>query len=464
MEFMGQSFLLHSETAKRLFEFCRSEPIFDFHCHLSPKEIYEDKPFDNLAVLWLGGDHYKWRVMRAFGTEERFITGDASDYEKFRAWARVLPYCIGNPLYHWTHLELQRYFGITEPLSPKTADKIWENANRQIAGPGFTPRTIIRKSNVAALCTTDDPVDSLEYHRKLAEDPGFPVKVLPAFRPDMAFTPGAPGFTDWLRRLADASATAVDTFRGLREALSRRIGFFARMGCVASDHSFASVPFRPAADGELERIYAKAYGGGKLGACELEKYQTALLTYLAGEYSRHNIVMELHIGALRNNSEKMLREIGPNTGYDSMDDRPVAEPLGRFLSSLETAGALPKTVFYTLNRKDNDPVVTMAGNFQSSRTNMQFGSAWWFNDHIDGMRRQLRDLANNGVLGSFIGMVTDSRSFLSYPRHEYFRRILCDLLGGFVERGEYPADFDTLSEIVRGISGRNALRYFGVSL
>lgn len=462
--FMDRNFLLRSETARRLFEVSESEPIFDFHCHLSPKEIYEDKHFDNLAVLWLGGDHYKWRVMRAFGIEERYITGDAPDYEKFRAWSGVLPFCIGNPLYHWTHLELQRYFGIETPLTPKTADEIWAEANRQIAGPDFTPRAIIRKSNVTALCTTDDPVDSLEYHKKLAEDKSFPVKVLPAFRPDMAFTPGADGFAEWLRRLSEVSGVAVTTFQGLLDALSKRIEFFAETGCVASDHSFARVPFRSAGERELNEIYGKAYRGETLDACELEKYRTALLTHLASEYHKHNIVMELHIGALRNNSEKMLRRIGPNTGYDSMNDLQIAEPVSEFLSGLEMQGNLPKTVFYTLNPKDNDTIVTMAGNFQSSAANMQFGSAWWFNDHIDGMRRQLRDFASNGVLGTFIGMVTDSRSFLSYPRHEYFRRILCDLLGGLVENGEYPADYETLSEIVRGISYRNAVRYFGVGV
>lgn len=464
MEFMGQNFLLHSETARQLFNICRSEPIFDFHCHLSPKEIYEDKHFDNIASLWLSGDHYKWRVMRACGIEERFITGDAPDYDKFKAWARVLPYCIGNPLYHWTHLELQRYFGITKPLSPKTADDIWKSTSRQIKGPNFSPRAIIRKSNVAALCTTDDPVDSLEYHQKLAADPSFQVKVLPAFRPDMAFKPNAIGFTAWLQKLADVSETSVDTFDGLKKALSKRIDFFAQMGCVASDHSFASVPFRPADNNELERIYDKVYHKKNLDSCELEKYQTALLTYLAGEYSRHNIVMELHIGALRDNSEKMLQQIGPNTGFDSINDRQLAESLGLFLSHVEATDSLPKMVFYTLNRKDNDPVITMAYNFQSAKVNMQFGSAWWFNDNITGMQRQLRDLANNGVLGNFIGMVTDSRSFLSYPRHEYFRRILCNFLGGLVERGEYPADFDILSKIVNGIAYQNSIKYFGVKI
>jgi Glucuronate isomerase len=460
--FMDENFLLGTETAKRLFEACKSEPIFDYHCHLSPKEIYENKPFENIAALWLSGDHYKWRVMRACGIDESYITGDAPLYEKFKAWAEILPYCVGNPLYHWTHLELQRYFGIHTPLSPETADQIWEKTNLQISGSGFTPRGLIKKSNVAALCTTDDPVDTLDYHRLLAEDTGFDVKVLPAFRPDMAFTPTAQGFRKWIADLAKAAGMPVGSFADLKAALSARVAFFVKMGCVASDHSFAYLPFRPAADEEIESIYQKALEGGEVGKCELEKYQTALLTHLCAEYSRHHVVMELHLGAIRNNSAKMLDRIGPNTGYDSVNDHEIAESLSGFLSSVEKRGALPKTVFFTLNPKDNYVLSTMAGNFQSSGIQMQFGTAWWFNDHISGMKKQMRDLANTGVLGKFIGMLTDSRSFTSYPRHEYFRRILCGWLGETVENGEYPADFDMLSKIVRGISFENAAEYFGL--
>lgn len=460
--FMGEDFLLSTETAKKLFDACSSEPIFDYHCHLSPKEIYENKPFGDIAELWLGGDHYKWRVMRARGVEEKYITGDASPYEKFKKWAEVLPYCIGNPLYHWAHLELQRYFGINTPLGPETADEIWEKANAKLAGPGFTPREIIEKSNVAALCTTDDPADSLDYHRLLAADPSFRVKVLPAFRPDLAFTPNAEGFFKWVADLSKAAEMPIGSFADLEKALSKRVAFFAEMGCVASDHSFAYVPFRPASDDEVEKIYQKAVGGGKLEICELEKYQTVLLSHLCADYTSHNIAMELHLGAIRNNSAKMLGEIGPNTGYDSVNDLGIAEQLSAFLSSVEKQGALPKTIFFTLNPKDNYVLSSMAGNFQSSRAQMQFGTAWWFNDHITGMKKQMTDLANTGVLGSFIGMLTDSRSFTSYPRHEYFRRILCELLGTMVENGEYPADFKLLSEIVKGIAFRNAAAYFGL--
>jgi len=460
--FMGKDFLLNNDTAKKLFEIAAKEPIFDYHCHLSPKEIYENKPFSDISVLWLRGDHYKWRAMRNYGIDEKYITGDSTGFEKFKAWAEVLPLCIGNPLYHWTHLELQRFFGIDTPLSPRTADEIWERANAKIAARGFTPRELIKNSNVAALCTTDDPADSLEYHRMIAEDKSFGVKVLPAFRPDKALNISAEGFDKWVRKLGDAAGITIGSFGDLKAALTKRIEFFSSMGCVASDHAFVYVPFNPADDAAVDGLFKKALAGGALSVCEIEKYQTALMTHLSGQYHRHHIAMELHVGAMRNNNTKMFEKLGPDTGFDSIDDCQIARPLSKFMDSLESRGMLPKTILFTQNPKDNYVLGSMLGNFQSSEaaSKIQFGSAWWMNDHIEGMRRQITDLANLGVLGKFIGMLTDSRSFLSYPRHEYFRRILCDMIGGMVENGEYPDDMDTLSGIVAGIAYRNAAEYF----
>jgi glucuronate isomerase len=463
-KFMDEDFLLKTETAKKLFAAASKEPIFDYHCHLSPKEIYEDKPFEDIAQMWLGGDHYKWRVMRSFGIDEKYITGDSSWHEKFNAWAQTLPYCIGNPLYHWTHLELQRFFEIDTPLSPKTADEIWNKANAKIKAGGFTPRELINKSNVAVICTTDDPADSLEYHKLIAEDKSFAVKVVPAFRPDKALNIDAQGFAAYIAVLAKSADAKIESFDGLCATLSQRIDFFAKMGCVASDHAFVYVPYNAASKEEVDAILKKALAGDSLSACDIEKYKTALLTHLCGEYVKHNIAMELHLGAMRNNNTKMFKQLGPDTGFDSADDKEIAQPLSRMLDSLDAKNILPKTILFTLNPKDNYVLGTMLGNFQSSEiaSKLQLGAAWWVNDHIEGMTRQMTDLANLGVLGKFLGMLTDSRSFLSYPRHEYFRRILCNMLGDMVENGEYPADMETLTEIVTGISYKNAKAYFGV--
>lgn len=464
--FMDDDFLLGSGTAKKLFAVAATQPIFDFHCHLSPKEICEDRPFQDLAELWLGGDHYKWRVMRSFGIEEKYITGDGSNREKFAAWARVAALVHQQPPVPLDDLELRRYFGIDDILCPETAEDIWEKANRKIRAEGFTRREIIKASRVAALCTTDDPADPLEYHQKLAADPSFGVRVLPAFRPDKALNAAAAGYGGWIKKLGAAAGVRIAGFGDLKAALSRRVGFFAERGCVASDHGLIYVPFRRAGDAEAERIFRKAVLGAALSPEELDAYQTELLLHLAAEYHRHGIAMELHLGAMRNNNTRIFQKLGPDTGFDSVHDHAVAEPLSRFLDCLDAAGSLPKTILFTSNPRDNYVLGTMLGNFQSPEAagKLQFGCAWWFNDHIDGMRKQLRDLANLGGLGKFIGMVTDSRSFLSYPRHEYFRRILCNLLGDFVEHGEYPADERMLEEIVRGISFQNAADYFGIRL
>lgn len=454
--------MLTGETAKRLFDICSGEPIFDYHCHLPAREICENKKYEDLSELWLSADHYKWRVMRACGIDENRITGDADAYSKFTAWASVLPLCIGNPLYHWTHLELRRYFGIDDILSPKTAEKIWNEANAVIQNPDFSTRNILVKSNVSALCTTDDPADSLEFHRRLAEDKAFPVKVLPAFRPDNALKPAQKGFARWVDRLSEAAGVDAGTFSGLKAALSRRIDHFSALGCVAGDHSLAHIPCGSPDETVAASAYQKALRGHSLDEEETEIYRTALLYHLAAEYKARHMVMELHLGALRNNSALMFGLLGPDAGFDSIGDEPLAVKASAFFSRLERDGILPKTVLYALNPKDYPVLITMAGNFNSRGVNMQFGSAWWFNDHISGMVKQMRDVAEQGVLGNFIGMVTDSRSFLSYPRHEYFRRILCKLLGEIVDNGEYPADFEALSAIVKGISYKNSVKYFGI--
>lgn len=459
--FMNADFLLDTPTAKTLFAAAQEMPIFDWHCHLSPREIYENREPENITQLWLYGDHYKWRAMRSFGIAEKYVTGDASDKEKFFAFAKVMPYLIGNPMYHWSHLELQRYFGIDTPLSEKTAQQIWDDANARIAAGGFAPRDLIERSNVVCVCTTDDPADSLEYHALMQKE-SFSCRVLPAFRPDKALGVELPAFLPWLRALEEAVGAPVDSFSALCDALKSRMELFAKMGCRASDQAFAYVPFSPADSETVEAIFQNARSGKAIGADDADKYRTRLLQFLAEEYCKRGWVMELHIGPMRNNNTKMFRSIGPDAGFDSIGDDAIAYRLSRFLDSMAERDLLPKTVLFTLNPRDNYVIGSMLGNFQTDEAfgKIQFGSGWWFNDHIDGMREQMRTLANLGCLGTFVGMVTDSRSFLSYPRHEYFRRILCGLLGDFVEKGLYPDDTDTLCGIVRGISFENAKTYF----
>ncbi len=462
--FMDQDFLLTTPTAKTLFAACKDEPIFDWHCHLSPKEIYENKEPEDITCLWLLGDHYKWRAMRSFGIDEAYITGDKSHYEKFKAWAEVMPHLIGNPLYHWTHLELQRYFGITETLSEKTCDDIWARANRKIEEGGFAPRDLIKRSNVACVCTTDDAADTLEYHSKIAGDKSFQTKVLPAFRPDKALAIEAPTFLPWVDALNKVSGKTVTDYTSLSAILRDRIDFFASLGCRACDHGLTYMPYRRADAAALDGIVKKALRGEALEVCEIEKYKTELLIFLGREYAARGWGMEIHMGAMRNNNTAMFRKIGPDTGFDSIGDDAVAHNLSRFMDALETEGKLPRIILFTINPRDNYVLGAMLGNFQGpeAQSKIQFGSAWWFNDHYDGMREQMKALSSLGVLTKFVGMVTDSRSFLSYPRHEYFRRILCELIGDMVEEGKYPADMDFLSQIVRDISFGNAAKYFGL--
>lgn len=462
MSFMDADFLLETPAARRLFrDYAQQAPIFDFHCHLSPREIWENHQFADLAEAWLGGDHYKWRAMRSLGVPEEKITGNASGYEKFLAWAACMPRLIGNPLYHWTHLELQRFFHIDEPLTPASADRIWAEANRQLAGGHMGARDLMVRSNVKAICTTDDPVDALEYHALLAEDASFPVKVLPAWRPDKALQIHLPSFIPWIRRLEEVTGRRIDSFDALCGALTERMDVFQALGCRASDHGMDTVPFRNAAYTEVNAVFLKGLDGGVMSETETDVYRTALLQFLGREYARRDWVMELHFSTQRNNNTRMYEAIGPDTGFDSIGDPRVAKPLALLLDSLAIENALPRTILYTLNPKDNYVLGAMCGNFMdgSFPGKVQFGSAWWFADNRDGMTDQLKTLANTGALPAFVGMVTDSRSFLSYPRHEYFRRILCNLLGGWVDRGEYPEDWDTLGEIVRGICYDNAAAF-----
>lgn len=463
-EFMGNDFLLDNEPALKAFEAADKMPIFDWHCHLSPKEIYENKQPADIAYLWLGGDHYKWRAMRSCGIDEKYITGDASGYEKFKKFASIMPCLIGNPMYHWSHLELRRYFGIYDVLNEDTADDIWNRANAAINAGGFTPRELIEKSNVSHLCTTDDPADSLEYHILLAQDDSFKCKVLPAFRPDKALAVEAPAWKTWLSDMENRAGRKIESFAVLCEVLKERIEFFDSLGCCASDHAFTYVPCEEATAEEIEAIFDKGVNGDAISLVEADKFKTALLRVLAAEYAKRGWVMELHMGAMRNNNTAMFKKLGPDTGYDSIDDKEIAQKLSRMLDSLAVEGNLPKTVLFTLNPKDNYVLGTMLGNFQSSEaeSKIQFGSAWWFNDNIDGMREQMKTLGNLGALGKFVGMVTDSRSFLSYPRHEYFRRILCGLMGDMVAKGLYPNDEKALAKLAEDISYNNAKKFFGI--
>ena len=462
-KFMDENFLLNTKVAKKLYhKYAKELPIYDYHCHLSPKEIYEDKKYNNITEIWLYGDHYKWRYMRSMGVSEELCTGSGSDYDKFMAYAKCVQYAIGNPLYHWTHLELKRFFGINECLSEKTADKIWNAANEQIQRAGFSARELIRKSNVTLIATTDDPADTLEYHKKLMEDKSFKTKVVPTFRPDNAINIEKTEFADYIKKLSCASGVEISSYDELKSALSLMMDKFAAHGCKISDHSVLYMPYADADDDAADRVLKDVLCGKGITDEECEIYKSRLLIFLGKEYGKRKWVMQLHMAALRNNNERMFKQIGPDTGFDSIADEKIAEKLSKYLNALEREELLPKTILYTLNPKDNYVLGTMIGNFQGDgiKGKIQFGSGWWFNDQMDGMKLQMKTLANLGALSAFVGMLTDSRSFLSYPRHEYFRRILCSIIGEWVENGEYPEDYELLSEIVRGISYENAVKYF----
>jgi glucuronate isomerase len=474
--FLDENFLLENETARSLFKAAKDEPIYDYHCHLSPAEIAGNKQFADLAEAWLGGDHYKWRVMRALGYDEYYITGGAKPYDKFLAWARTVENLIGNPLYPWTHMELQRYFGIFEPLTEKSAPAIWEKANALLQKPELSVKGIFEKFNVYAVGTTDDPVDSLEDHRAIANGTApigkITTKVIPSFRPDKALNIDLLGFTAYIESLASASGVAIKSANDVLAALEKRLDHFASLGCRASDHALEYAPFVLAPDSQIEKTFQNAMAGKEVSKEDADAYRTKILCGLAKLYAERNIVMQLHLAAIRSVNGRMLKRLGPNTGYDATHDWKESANLAALLDHIESGGdktSLPKTVVYSLNPKDYYPLVTIAGSFQDNYAKeqngiagkMQLGAAWWFCDHKDGMEEQMRILANTGVLSVFIGMLTDSRSFLSYPRHEYFRRILCSLIGGWVESGEYPSDHERLVKIVRDISFGNAKRYFG---
>jgi len=453
MSFINDNFMLKNETAKKLYnEFAKDMPIIDYHCHLVPKMIAENKNFKNAYELFLGGDHYKWRQIRTNGTPEELITGDGgSDYEKFCEFAKAMPYLIGNPLYHWTHLELKRFFGIDETLSEKTCKQIWDKVNECLAKDEFRPQELISRSNVKVVCTTDDPADTLEYHQALR---GFSTKILPTFRPDKAVEIGKETFMPYIEMIG------VKSYGELIDWLTSRIDFFHENGCRISDHALEYVPF---ALGNPEAVFDKKIKGEELTLEEINVFKTAVLKHCAKQYVRLGWAMQLHIGALRNNNTKMYNKLGPDTGYDSINDLCIAEDLGKFMDCLEIDDCLPKTILYTLNPKDNYVLGTMLGCFQNGpvQGKIQFGSGWWFNDQRDGMEEQMKALANLGMLSRFVGMLTDSRSFVSYTRHEYFRRIFCNLLGKWVEEGEYPEDWEALEKIVKGVCYNNAEAYFG---
>jgi glucuronate isomerase len=455
--------LLQTDTAKQLYhEHAAKMPIFDYHCHISPKEIAGNKSFSNLTEIWLAGDHYKWRAMRTNGVDERYCTGDATDEEKFMKWAETVPYTLRNPLYHWTHLELKKPFGINKLLNPNTAQEIWDEANEKLNTPGFSCRGIIRKANVHTICTTDDPIDSLEYHRQIKED-GFEVNVLPAWRPDKAMAiENTEAFNAYIDKLSAVAGMDISTFVQLMEALDKRHAFFHENGCRLSDHGLETLYAESYTNAEIVAIFSKVRGGGKANKEELLKFRSAMLYEFAAMDHKRGWTQQYHLGAMRNNNRRMAETLGPDTGFDSIGDYSLATPMSRFFGRLDYEGKLTQTILYNLNPGDNEILATMLGNFQDGSVpgKFQFGSGWWFLDQKDGMTKQMNALSNLGLLSRFVGMLTDSRSFLSYSRHEYFRRILCNLLGNDVENGEIPADMELLGQMVENISFNNAVNYF----
>ena len=465
--FMDEDFLLTNDVAKKLFhDYAEKMPVLDYHCHINPQEIAEDRQFENITQVWLGGDHYKWRFMRSCGVDEYYITGGASDKEKFFKWAECIGKAIGNPLYHWSHLELQRYFGYKGALSAKTAEEVWNLCNEKLADKSMSVRNIIKQSNVTLICTTDDPIDSLEWHKMIAEDKSFDVLVKPAWRPDKAMNIEKPDYTAYLAKLEKASGMSIKTFADLKKALVNRMEFFASMGCTVSDHALEYVMYVPATDAEIEAIFAKKLGGKDITKDEELAFKTAFMTFVAKEYVRLDWAMQLHYGCKRDNNTPMYEKLGPDTGYDCINNYAPSSQTADFLNNLVKADALPRTILYSLNPNDNQAIGTILGCFQDSTAcaKIQQGSAWWFNDHKTGMQDQMISLANLGNLSGFVGMLTDSRSFLSYTRHEYFRRIMCNLIGTWVDNGEFPEDYDILSDIVKNISYNNAVNYFKFDL
>ncbi|MDV4151557.1 glucuronate isomerase [Clostridium sp. AL.422] len=464
--FINENFLLQSKTAKTLYNsYAVKMPIIDFHNHLNPKDIYEDRIYNNITEIWLEEDHYKWRAMRAYGIHEDIITGAASPYDKFLAWSETVQNLIGNPLYHWTHLELKNYFGIDTLLSPESADVIWKECNQKLNSPSYSIRNLLRMQNIEVLCTTDDPIDDLEYHKKLKND-NFQIKVLPTFRPDKALGIEKEDFNEYIQSLGRINENQITNISDLIHSLKKRLLYFIENGCFISDHSIEDNFLVTASKEEVNTIFENRLSGRALTSIDCAKYRGFLLKELAFEYSRNNITMQLHIGALRDNSTRILNKVGINSGIDSMNDFNYAESLSSLLNSLDINNELPKTILYCLNPKDLEMLSTMCGNFQSNNNGIkgkvQLGAPWWFSDNKLGIENHIDILSSTGVLSTFVGMLTDSRSFISFPRHEYFRRILCNKIGILVDNGEYPADFDYLGKLIKNICYYNSKNYFGI--
>lgn len=465
MAFINDDFLLKTKTARRLYHgYAEDMPIIDYHCHINPQEIYEDRKFENITQVWLGGDHYKWRLMRSNGVSEDEITGDADDYTKFLRFAEMLPKAIGNPMYHWCHLELKRFFGYDGVLNGDTAREVYDLCNKKLRQDGMTVRAIIEKSNVKMIGTTDDPADDLKWHKLLAEDKSFKTAVCPTFRPDKAVNIDKAGFADYIKKLSEAAEIDIKTVSDVKAALEKRLDYFCSLGCRATDHGLDYVVYEPASAESVNEIFKRALRGEKVSQSEADRYKTELMLFLGEKIAEKGIVMQLHYGAQRNTNTVMFNKLGADTGFDCISVKNCGEALTGFLNALNVKGKLPKTIIYSLNPNDNELIDTVLGCFQGTEAQgkIQHGSAWWFSDTKSGMEAQLKSLANLSLLGNFVGMLTDSRSFLSYTRHEYFRRILCNILGEWVENGEYPDDEDTLGKIVKNISFCNAEKYFNI--
>ena len=470
-KFMGKNFLLNSDTAKALYHNYASQlPIIDYHCHVSPKEIADDKIYNNITEIWLGGDHYKWRALRSCGIDEEFITGSASDYDKFKAYASIMPKLIGNPLYHWSHLELRRYFGYKGVLNENTCDEVWELCNEKLMDSDMSVRNIIKNSNVEALCTTDDPIDPLNYHQIIADDDTFNVTVLPAFRPDKGINCERKGYTAYINKLAEVSGIEITDLDSLKRAFISRIEFFADNGCITADHGIdETIPYMlPECPNQPDEIFKKAIAsdGADINADELNIFKTEMLSFFASEYKQRSWVMQIHFGVLRNVNSAMFNKLGADTGFDVIGGRMSITELAKLLNLFESNNSMPRMILYSINPVDNAGIGALIGAFQKSDGTgmpmLQHGSAWWFNDNYTGMREQMTQLANLSALGNFVGMLTDSRSFISYTRHEYFRRILCDLIGGMVEDGQFPCDIETLAKLVMDICYNNTKNYFSL--
>lgn len=463
-KFMDENFLLNSDAAERLYhDYAKDMPIIDYHCHLPPAQIAADTRFENITQAWLYGDHYKWRAMRTNGVPESYCTGNNTDWEKFEKWAATVPYTLRNPLHHWTHLELQRYFGINDILNPASARQIYDSCNELLQTPEYSVQNLLRSRKVSLICTTDDPADNLEYHRQLKQD-GFEIPVIPAFRPDQAMNVDVPEvYNRYLQKLEQAANCNINTYEDLLQTLKSRHDVFAAHGCKVSDHGIEEIYADDFLEKDIRQIFLKIRGGQSLTYTEIRQFKSALLLELALMDWKAGWVQQYHLGALRNNNSRMLRQLGPDTGWDSIGDFSQARALAKFLDKLDSQDKLAKTIIYNLNPADNELMATMTGNFNdgSIAGKVQFGAAWWFLDQKDGMTRQMNALSNMGLISRFVGMLTDSRSFLSYPRHEYFRRLLCDLFGEDIERGEIPDDMEAVGKMVQDICYGNAQSYFG---